>query len=206
MKKLKYLSVFLLPLTVHISFTSTGLLTFLPVIFFFGVVPMCELILKPNSNNLKAQERRMVEKDWFFDGLIFLVVPLQIFFLIYFLDAISLPDLPVADMIGRITSMGLMCGVLGINLGHELGHRSKRLEQFLGEVLLLTSLENHFLPYHNYGHHKYVATPYDPATARRGESVYFFWVRSHFGSYAVCLATGVESVEKKAQNSAFRQQ
>jgi alkane 1-monooxygenase len=48
----------------------------------------------------------------------------------------------------------------------------------------LTSLENHFLPYHNRGHHTNVATPSDPATARRNEPVFVFWFRSHFGSYA----------------------
>jgi hypothetical protein len=47
--------------------------------------------------------------------------------------------------------MGLMCGVIGINIGHELGHRSNRFERFIGELLLLSSLENHFLPYHNRG-------------------------------------------------------
>ena len=34
---------------------------------------------------------------------------------------------------------------------------------------LLTSLETHFLPYHNSGHHYNVATPKDPATAKKGE-------------------------------------
>jgi alkane 1-monooxygenase len=53
----------------------------------------------------------------------------------------------------------------------------------LGEIALLISLENHFLPYHNLGHHRNVATPEDPATARLNEPVYTFWIRSQFGSY-----------------------
>lgn len=93
-----------------------------------------------------------------------------------------------------------MCGVFGINLGHELGHRSNRAEQFLGEILLLTSLENHFLPYHNYCHHKHVATPNDPATARKGESVYAFWVRSHFGSYSLAWQIEWNRLKAKKQN------
>jgi alkane 1-monooxygenase len=59
----------------------------------------------------------------------------------------------------------------------------KTFERFLGEVLLLTSLENHFLPYHNRGHHYQVATPQDPATARRNEWLFAFWFRSQIGSY-----------------------
>ena len=55
--------------------------------------------------------------------------------------------------------------------------------RYLGDILLLTSLENHFVPYHNRGHHTNVATPGDPATARLNEPLYFFWFRSQIGSY-----------------------
>ena len=73
--------------------------------------------------------------------------------------------------------------MLGINIGHELGHRSNRFERFIGELLLLSSLENHFLPYHNRGHHTNVGTKSDPATARRDEWLFVFWFRSQIGSY-----------------------
>ena len=79
--------------------------------------------------------------------------------------------------------MGILCGVFGINVGHELGHRNDRFAQFMGEILLLTSLETHFLPYHNSGHHLNVATHDDPATSRKNEWLYTFWFRSQIGSY-----------------------
>ncbi len=88
-----------------------------------------------------------------------------------------------SEIFRRIFSMGIMCGILGINVGHELGHRSSRIDQFIGEFLLLTSLDTHFLPYHNAGHHFNVATPDDAATARKNELLYTFWIRSHFSSY-----------------------
>ena len=91
--------------------------------------------------------------------------------------------LTTIDITGRILAMGLMCGVIGINVGHELGHRNNRFDEFLGEILLLTSLNTHFLPYHNAGHHFNVATPKDAATARKNEVLYLFWIRSHFQSY-----------------------
>ncbi len=79
--------------------------------------------------------------------------------------------------------MGMMCGVFGINIEHELGHRKSQMEQLLAEISLLSSLDTHFLPYHNSGHHKNAATKFDSATALRGEILFFFWIRSHFGSY-----------------------
>jgi alkane 1-monooxygenase len=57
-------------------------------------------------------------------------------------------------MTGRIISMGLLCGVFGINVAHELGHRVNRFEQFLAKSLLLTSQYIHFFIEHNKGHHK----------------------------------------------------
>jgi len=96
--------------------------------------------------------------------------------------------------------MGILCGIFGINVGHELGHRSNRFEQFLGEILLLTSLETHFLPYHNSGHHHNVATPKDPATARKGEIVFLFWFRSQIGSYLQAWKIENDRLHKKGKS------
>ncbi|MFM8241821.1 MAG: alkane 1-monooxygenase, partial [Crocinitomicaceae bacterium] len=121
-------------------------------------------------------------KDRFYDWILYLMLPLQWFFIFYFLTIISKSENTV-DLIGRINSMGLMCGIIGINAGHELGHRMKSWERLIGEALLFTSLENHFLPYHNRGHHTNVGTPSDAATARKNEPLYIFWFRSQIGSY-----------------------
>jgi alkane 1-monooxygenase len=115
--------------------------------------------------------------------ILYLTLPVQVFFLFFFFKVIQEPNLTPLELAGRLFGMGLMCGVIGINVGHELGHRSNRIEQLIGELLLLTSLNTHFLPYHNEGHHRNVATLNDSATARKNEWVYTFWLRSHFGSY-----------------------
>ena len=182
MRKLKYLTIYLLPLTVAISFTGEGLLTFLPLVVFFLLIPLAELLLKPDARNLDEKERELAANDPFYDWLLYSMIPIQIGFLCWFLLSFQ-NAVTTLELVGRTISMGIMCGVIGINIGHELGHRTNRFEQFLGELLLLTSLENHFLPYHNRGHHNNVATHGDPATARKSEWLYIFWFRSHFGSY-----------------------
>jgi len=53
----------------------------------------------------------------------------------------------------------------------------------MAKALLLTALYTHFFIEHNRGHHKHVATDKDPASARFGESIYAFWLRSVTGSY-----------------------
>jgi len=197
MKKLKYLIVFLLPITVYLSFTNTGLWTFLPIIVYFGLVPMFELLLKPDRSNFDKAEEEEAKSDLYYDWILLLTVPVQIGFLVFFLFTIR--DTPAwsLEFFGRVSAMGLLCGVFGINIGHELGHRSKRGQRFFGEILLLTSLEMHFLPYHNSGHHFNVATPNDPATARKGEWLYLFWFRSQIGSYLQAWQIESQRLNKK---------
>lgn len=182
MKKLKYLCILTLPLTVVVSFNSSGILTFLPLFVFFGLVPLLEMAFESNSKNLDRRELDLAADDKFYDFLLYLMLPIQWGFLVYFFYTISETKVTL-DLAGRIVSMGIMCGVVGINLGHELGHRSNKLEQLIGEVLLLSSLENHFLPYHNRGHHHDVGTQKDPASAKKNEILFIFWFRSQIGSY-----------------------
>lgn len=183
MKALKYLLVFTIPLTVYISFTSIGWLTFLPLIYTFGIVPLSDVFLKIDTKNFDKQQEEIEKTNKIYSYILYLTLPVQIGFLIWFLFVVQENGLTTIDFVGRITAMGIMCGILGINVGHELGHRNNRFDEFLGEILLTTSLENHFLPYHNAGHHFNVATPNDAATARKNESLYIFWFRSHFMSY-----------------------
>lgn len=183
MKPLKYTAVIILPLTVYISFISKGWLTHLPAIIFFLFVPLLELFIQPNKKNFTKEEEQVEKENKAYTYILYATLPLQIAFLIFFFYSIQEENLTTSELIGRIFGMGIMCGVLGINVGHELGHRTHRFDEFIGEMLLLTSLNTHFLPYHNGGHHYNVATPKDAATARKNEVVFVFWIRSHFTSY-----------------------
>lgn len=197
MRKFKYLLVFSVPLSVAIALTSYGWVCWLPLFIYFGLLPAMELLIDPDARNVEAKEKELNAKDPFYDILLYLTVPAQVGVLILFLFQLQEVGLSGWETAGRIISFGIMCGVVGINVGHELGHRSDKLAQRLGEIALLTSLENHFIPYHNYGHHRYVATPEDPATARRNEPVYLFWFRSHFGSYRMAWQIELDRMERK---------
>ena len=105
--------------------------------------------------------------------------------------------LSVADIIGRIFTMGLLCGTFGINVAHELGHRVNSFEQTLAKVSLLTSLYMHFFIEHNKGHHKNVATPEDPSSAPFGQTIYAFWVRTISGTYKSAWYISNEETKKK---------
>ncbi len=154
------------------------------MIVFFGLVPAMELLFARNSNNFDREEEEEAEKEnrWY-TYILYAMIPIQLLYLLYFFTVVEDPSLTTLDLVGRISAMGLMCGVIGINVGHELGHRNNRFDEFLGEILLLTSLDTHFLPYHNGSHNFNVATPKDAVTARKNELLYLLWICSHFTRY-----------------------
>lgn len=174
----KYLSPFTLFVYAYIAFTNKGILTFLPVIWAYILIPIIELFLKPNEKNLEAAEEEIAKSSKWYDYVLYLVVPFQYGLLILFLFSLRQDDLSVIDYAGRITTMGLLCGIFGINVAHELGHRANKFEQTLSKILLLTSQYMHFFIEHNKGHHKKVATPDDPSTSRLREPLYFFYWRT----------------------------
>lgn len=68
---------------------------------------------------------------------------------------------------------GLMIGMVGTIPGHELTHRTwEPVSLFIGRWLLAFSFDVGFAIEHVYGHHRYVSTLQDPATAPRGRNVY----------------------------------
>ncbi|KIH86027.1 fatty acid desaturase [Pseudomonas batumici] len=76
--------------------------------------------------------------------------------------------------------------VLSINMvvGHELTHRTvSKLDMAAGNLALAIVADSQFAISHVHCHHKNVATPQDAATARRGESIYRFIVRSSWEQY-----------------------
>ncbi|MGI9247168.1 MAG: alkane 1-monooxygenase, partial [Steroidobacteraceae bacterium] len=84
--------------------------------------------------------------------------------------------------LGAILSAALTFAAVGTNIGHELTHRTAdRAAVTVGRWLLALTLDAEFSIEHVYGHHRRLATPADPATARRGENFYRFLLRSVVG-------------------------
>ena len=83
------------------------------------------------------------------------------------------------DKISIIINTSLFIGSLGIVAAHELTHRKKdKFDMFIGNWLLSFSWDCNFAIEHVYGHHKNVCLPEDPASAKRGESIYSFILKA----------------------------
>lgn len=196
----KYLSPFIIYIGAWHSFSVTGWQIWLPLIWAWFFIPVIELFVKPSPVNMTAAEEELAKNDRTYDFLLYGIVILQYVMLIRFLYSMTDPSLTIIDIAGRIWVMGLLCGVFGINVGHELGHRVNRFEQTLAKALLLTSLYMHFFTEHNKGHHKRVATPEDPSSARYGEMIYLFYFRTILFSYLSAWHIANEEVRKKGKS------
>jgi alkane 1-monooxygenase len=173
----KYASPVLVYLGSVQSFLGSGWVVLIPLIYAFVLIPVLELALPSNDQNMSEAEEELARSNKVYDWLLYAIVPLQWGALVVFLFQMQHP-MSTFDLIGKTAVMGLLCGTFGINVGHELGHRNNRFEQFLAQALLLSSLYMHFFIEHNKGHHKRVATPEDPSSARYGEALYGFWFRT----------------------------
>ena len=195
----KYLIAYTLPLATFLSLYLGGFWSFATLIESFLIIPLLELLLPPNQENGVVDDVK--KTSMFYDVLLYLMVPVQFALLSYFLYTITFTALQPFEIVGMILSMGIQCGAIGINVAHELGHRNSAFERFLSKSLLLSSLYMHFIIEHNHGHHRNVATPDDPATARTGEPVYFFWFRSILGTFT--SAWHIEKMLQKQKNSTY---
>lgn len=182
-KKLKYLLSLTVPVTVFLSLYLPGYWSFLTVVYAFGMIPLAELVLAPEEENMSAAEESVAASSRYYDFIVYLNVPLQVGFMVYFVYLLGFTPLTWVELAGKVASFGLSCGALGINVAHELGHRKDKLEQFMSKILLMTSLYMHFFIEHNRGHHKRVSTDEDPASSRLGQSIYNFIPRSVVGGY-----------------------
>jgi alkane 1-monooxygenase len=198
-KALKYLLPFIFFFGAILSFNTKGWAVWLPLLLAWVIIPLLELLIKPNPANMSAAEEELAKRNRTYDFLLYLIVIFQYASLYEFLDSMKNDILPWYDTAGRIFVMGLLCGTFGINAGHELGHRVNKFEQTLAKALLLTSLYMHFFTEHNKGHHKRVATPDDPSSARFGEPVYTFYFRTIIFSYLSAWHISNEELRKKGK-------
>jgi alkane 1-monooxygenase len=175
--------VMLLPIIGYGLFNVTGwgLFWWFAPIFVYGVIPFADMIFGEDRSNPPESIVPALEKERYYRYAAYMAVPLQYVTLIWGAWAVSSLDLSWWAYLGVAISVGIVSGV-GINTGHELGHKTDGFEQWLAKLALASSAYGHFFVEHNRGHHVRVATPEDPASSRFGENFYEFLPRSVAGS------------------------
>lgn len=114
-------------------------------------------------------------------NLLRLFVPLQLALLLAGL--LAAPQASWLELAGMAFAVGFVTGGQGITFAHELGHSRGRFDRVLAWVLMTSVNYSHFMVEHYRGHHARAATWDDPASARRGESLWRFLPRTLAGSF-----------------------
>lgn len=182
-RDLRYLWAYTAPLSVACAIYFGGIVSFITPVIMFVLIPILDFFFKGTERNLSKEEEEVEKKRFWFDLQVYLNVPIQVGLMVWFLFRVTGGGLQVYEIVGMTVSMGMSCGILGINVAHELGHRHKWYEQAMAKVLLSTTLYMQFFIEHNRGHHKNVSTDLDPASSRYGETIYHFIPRSIIMGY-----------------------
>lgn len=182
-RDLKYLIAYIAPLSAYAAVFCHGLWSFATVVVAFVMIPLLEQIFSGTTYNLNPEEVEKKGTSALFDWFLYLNLPVLFVLLWFYFTTVTGDVLQPWEVLGITLSVGIVVGTLGINVAHELGHRAKSYETLIAKAMLTTALYTHFNIEHNRGHHRWVATPEDPSTARFGEPLYHFWARSIFGVY-----------------------
>lgn len=180
---MKYLWAYSIPLVGLFGIYSGGIWMYAALVFAFVLIPILELLLPIDVRNYDESTKEEKLKNKFFDTLLYLNVPIVYFALLFSLHKLTSSTLTQSELIGMTLSLGIILGSNGINVAHELGHRTSFIEKILGKILLIPSHYTHFFIEHNHGHHLHVATPEDPSTAKYNQNLYSFWIQSVIGTY-----------------------
>jgi alkane 1-monooxygenase len=171
----------------------------LPLVISYGLMPLLDALIGEDLNNPPEAVVPQLEADRWYRWLTWLTVPLHFVALIGCAWWAGTQPLSWWALLILAYVAGTGSG-LGLNTGHELGHKYTRLEQWLARLVLAVPAYGHFTVEHGRGHHRWVATPEDHASARMGESIYRFALRELPGG--VRRAWRLEAERLRAQGQA----
>jgi len=156
-----------------------------------------------------AGDKEAMPPIWYCQMMLFLTLPLIILTTLVTFNVTSTAGIPAMDWLSRLigidpvgarastawlgqtlighgawVSLGMYYGAAGVNVSHELVHRTdKPFDRLVGRWLLAFTWDTGFSIEHVHGHHRNVGTELDPATAKRGEYIVTFVFRSTIGQW-----------------------
>src|SRR5579885_1504626 len=172
-----------LPLQGYLLYRWTGWSVFwwFSPIFIYLILPIADALLGEDDNNPPDSAMAALAADRYYRWAVYLALPAQYLSFVWCTWMAVRGGLVWHQWLGLLLSAGFTSG-LGINIAHEMGHQTSRLERWLAKIALAPVAYGHFYVEHNRGHHVRVATFEDPASARYGESFWEFLPRCVIGS------------------------
>ena len=170
-----WMSLLLIPLAIYAAMTGGWAVLLLPICtwYLFSIIDLFagldETNADPQTPDSQLYWYKLITIIW---------APLQfltIFGMLYYVTRAE--HLGGWEQYFLFVGIGVISGTVGINYAHELMHQKPKYERQMGDALLAMVLYSHFQSEHLLVHHRHVATPNDPGTARYGEGFWRFLPR-----------------------------
>lgn len=189
-KKYGYLiapvSILLVPLGLYLgrTFELDNLFAFFVPFVIYLISPIFDYwIGKDVTNPEQSELLKELTDDRFYRFITYIAVPIVVvniavgvYLFIYY------PYFNWLGQLGWIWTIGSMSAYIGINSGHELVHKSTRLERRLGSFLMSMVCYSGFKVEHIRHHHVHAATPFDNSYVPRNQSIYEYLPRCIFNN------------------------
>ena len=179
MRALPFLLTFAVPASVVAGFWLGGWWTFLTIVQNYGVLPILDHLVGPDETDMPAHREGEIGNAIAFRAIAMAAVPVQVALIVWAGFKVTSGNLSAIEIVGLTASVGLASGI-AITAAHELLHQRK-FERLLSRILMGAVTYTHFCLEHLHGHHVFVGTPNDPASAHLGESLYRFVARVVLG-------------------------
>lgn len=190
LKKYGYL-IFLLPMLLPIQsyllserFGYADLLAYSSLLVVYVLVPILDLLLGKDPVNPSEDDVPALSEEGYYRWLAIMCFPLYLVCLFtsgYLFNVWE--QLSLVGQIGFILSQGTVGAIIAINVGHELIHKSTKLEQISGGLLLSLVSYAGFKIEHVYGHHVNVSTPLDASSSRYNQTLYQFLPNAYIHNF-----------------------
>jgi len=148
---------------------------FFPLLFTFVLLPVMDYIVGKDPANPDEEEQvPTMTKELYYRALTLICLPLYLAVLIYSGWVFATAEMSLFAQAGWLVSVGVIGGIMAINIGHELIHKDTRLETWAGGLFLSLVTYAGFKVEHIRGHHVHVSTPEDASSSRYNQGVYSF--------------------------------
>ena len=168
-------------------------------VFIHVAMPLLDLYYGEDFSNPDAAAVVQLESDSFYRYLVWAYVPFQLVGTVLGATIAAHMDMPWFAFAALVVSVGSINGI-GIGTAHELGHKKNTWDQRLSKLALAPSFYGHFYVENNRGHHRWVATPQDPASARLGEGFWAFLPRTVVGSLRSAWSLEAQRLQRQGKS------
>ena len=191
-------TVSLLSIWLYFALGNNPIVTLIPALFFYICTPIMDAIIGEDPHNPPEEVVNAMAADNYYRVTVHSLVYVAFALFLSFVVFVGTQDLPWWAIIALIFGVGANSGGV-MTMTHELGHKSNKLDRLSAKIGNMIMGYGHFNIEHNKGHHTWVATPEDPASARLGESFYAFMIRELSGTFKRGISYETARLEKQGR-------